>query len=123
MRQGPASGKIRAARANLRLAAQICATADLAGLQRALNLLETTAFEMRLAEAAVRSGLSNERGELRHEAALMKREVACLVRVVDGCAALYRGRSVRLGCTTLTYTPQGRAATAPLSAAAFEMQA
>jgi len=123
MRRGPASGHIRAARANLQLATQICGRADLARLQRALNLLETTASEMRLAEAAVRSGISNERGELRREAELMKREVACLVRVVDGCAALYRGRSIRLGCTALTYTPQGRAATAPLSVAAFEMQA
>jgi hypothetical protein len=123
MQQGPAFEHIRTARANIRLASQICGgAADLARLQRALQLLEASATEMRLAEAAVRSGATGKPAELRREITQMKREIACTVRVIDGCASLHRGLSVRLGCTALTYTPQGRAVAPSHSAAACEMQ-
>ena len=132
MPQGPASGHIRTARANIRLAAQMCGTADLNRLQQALELLQTTASEMQLAETGVRSGLVSDRGEVQREeiqreevqreTALLRREVACLMRVIDGCAALNRGLGMRLGCTALTYTPGGYAGSTPFSTSACEMQ-
>jgi hypothetical protein len=122
MRPKPALGHMRAARGNVRSAIQICGTADLTELRRALDLLTATASEMRLAEAAILTDKPGEPGELRREAALLKREVACLMRVIDGCAALYRGLSVRLGCAALTYSPQGRAIENSSAAAACEMQ-
>ena len=126
MQPKPASAHMRIARANIRRVTQSCRTADLTGLQRALELLQSTLSEMHLAEDAVCRAKLYERSELRREAALLKREVACLMRVIDGCAALHRGLSVRLGCTPLTYSPQsyspqGRSVAAP-AAAAYEMQ-
>lgn len=117
-----ALGHMRAARGNVRSAIRICGTADLTGLRRALDILTATASEIRLAEAAILNEKPGEPGELRREAALLKREVACLMRVIDGCASLHRGFSVRLGCTALTYSPQGRAIAASAKAAACEMQ-
>jgi hypothetical protein len=118
----PALGHMRAARRSVRSAIQICGTADLTELRRALDLLTATATEMRLAEAAILTDKPGEPGELRREAALLKREVACLMRVIDGCAALHRGLSIRLGCTALTYSPQGRTIENSSTAAACEMQ-
>ena len=132
MQPSLASGHIRTARATIRLATQICGAADLTALQRALNLLQTTVPEMRLAEAALRAANLNERVEVQREAALLKREVACLMRVIDGCAALYRGLGIRLGCSGLSYSPQSyscqsyscrpRSLAAPAGEAACEMQ-
>jgi len=122
MQRRPASDSVRMARANIRLATQICGAADLPRLQRALGLLETAAAEMRQAEAEVRSGMPEDPRGLRRETALLKREIAAMMRVIDGCAALRRGLFAWLGCQGLTYTPQGRAVAAPPSAAACEMQ-
>jgi hypothetical protein len=122
VRPKPALGHMRAARGNVRSAIQICGTADLTELQRTLDFLTVTASEMRLAETAILTEKPGEPGELRREAALLKREVACLMRVIDGCASLHRGLSVRLGCTALTYSPQGRSIETSSSAAACEMQ-
>src|SRR5580658_2262419 len=97
---------MRTARANIRRAIQICGTADLTRLQSALNLLQATVSEMHRAEAAVQSVKLNQRAELWREAALLKREVGCMMRVVDGCAALHRGLAVRLGCTGTADSPQ-----------------
>jgi hypothetical protein len=94
----------------------------MAGLERALKLLEATAADMRQAEAEVRSESPDDPTEMRREIALLKREIAGMMRVVDGCAALCRGLSIRLGCTTLAYTPQGRTVTAPAVSAACELQ-
>ena len=123
MRQRPVSERLRVARANIRLAAQICAVADLDRLQRAIDLLESTVTEMTLAEAQLRSAIPQERAELQQEAILLKREIAGMVRVIDGYAALYRGLAVRLGCAPLAYTPQGHTVAASPSAAACEVQA
>jgi hypothetical protein len=121
--QGP-SERIRSARANVRLATQICGTVDLPGLQHAIHLLEDAAAEMGHAESSIRQDMPDGRDTLRHEAALLKSEIARMVRVIDGCASLYRGLSVRLGCTALTYTSQGNAVESSTSAvAAREMQA
>jgi hypothetical protein len=120
--QRPASEHIRIARANVRLATQICGAADMTVLERAFNLLETAAAEMRQAEAEIRSGLPNDPAGLCREAALLKREVAVLMRAIDGCAALCRGLSLRLGCTALAYTPQGREVAAPPSCTARELR-
>jgi|SRR5271157_6357564 len=122
MQQRPASENIRIARANVRLATQICGTADMTALERAFNLLETAAVEMRQAETAIRSGLPNDPAGLCRETALFKREIAVLMRAIDGCAALCRGLSIRLGCTALAYTPQGRAVAAPPSCTARELR-
>lgn len=122
MQRRPASDCVGIARANIRLATQICGTADLARLQQALDLLEAAATQMRQAEAEARSRMPKDPAGLRLETALLKREIAGMMRVIDGCAALRRGLCVRLGCTALTYTPQGRAVAAPPSAAACEMQ-
>jgi len=119
--QGQASEHMRNARANIRMATRTCGGADLSRLRRILELLQATAGEMHLAEGALRSGTSNDPVELRREATMLKRETACLLRAIDGCAALHRGLSVRLGCSPLTYTPYGRSA-APVVAAACEMQ-
>ncbi len=116
MRRRP-SDCVRTARANVRLAAQICAGADLTALQRARNLLETTVVEMLQAEAEVRAMMPDDCAELRREIALLKREIAGVMRVVDGCAALCRGLSMRLGLTPLAYTPVG-SSVAPSSPAA-----
>jgi len=123
MQRRPASDCVRMARANIRLATQVCGAADMPRLQRALRLLETAAAEMRQAEAEVRSGILVDPRGLRRETALLKREIAAMMRVIDGCAALRRGLCAWLGCTGLTYTPQGRAVAAPPSSAACEMQA
>jgi hypothetical protein len=120
-RQG-VSDRVRMARAIVRQATRICGAADTACLQSAIDLLEAAAGAMRLAEAEAGPGILEDPTELRGETALLKREIAGMMRVIDGCAALRRGLSVRLGGTTLTYTPQGRAVAAPRSAAACEMQ-
>lgn len=126
MQRKQAGGHIRTARANIRLATQICGTADLTQLQRVLDILEATVSEMHLAEAAVSAGKLNEPDELQRETAFLRREVACLMRVIDGCAALHRGLGIRLGCTGLTYSPQAYSAqgrsVAAHAAAACEMQ-
>jgi hypothetical protein len=122
MQRRPASDCVRIARANIRLAAQICGAADMTRLQRALDFLEAAAAGMRRAEAEARSGMPEDPAGLRREIALLKREIAGMMRVIDGCAALHRGLCVRLGCTALTYTPQGRAVAALPSAVACEMQ-
>ncbi len=113
MQKRPAPECVRIARANVRLATQICGAADMASLERALNLLEATASAMRQAEAEVRSGSPNDPGGLRRETGLLKREIAGMLRVMDGCAAVCRSLSMRRGCTALEYTAQGRAALAP----------
>jgi len=122
MERRPASDCVRTARANIRLANQICEGADLARLQEAFTLLETTVAEMRQAETEVRTGMTDGSADLRRETKLLKREIAGAMRVVDGCAALCRGLSIRLGLTALTYTPQGRSVAATLSAAECELQ-
>jgi hypothetical protein len=121
MRRRP-SDRVRTARANVQLAAQICRGADLSGLQRALNLLETTVAEMREAEAEVHSGVPNDATELRRETELLKREIEGIMRVIDGCAAMCRGLSMRLGLTSLAYTPKGVSVAPSPSAAACELQ-
>src|ERR1017187_6953097 len=88
MQRRTASDRVRAARANIRLAAQTCGTADIASLQRSLNLLEIAALEMRRAETDVHSGMLKDTGELQRGIAKLKREIAGLMRVIDGCAAL-----------------------------------
>lgn len=113
---------VRIARANVRLAAQVCATAVLDDLQRAIDLLETSAVAMRQAEADLRARKPANPAELRRETSLLKREIASLLRVIDGCAALCRSLSLRLGCTGAAYTPQGREAAAPPSSAACGLQ-
>jgi hypothetical protein len=122
MQPRPASEHIRIARANVGLATQVCGAAYKTAVERAFNLLETAAAEMREAEAEVRSGLPIDSAELRRETALLKREIAVMMRVIDGCAALCRGLSMRLGCTALAYTPQGRPVAARPSSAACELQ-
>ena len=122
MSPATASEHIGAARAKLQLATQLCGAADLAVLQRILGLLEATRSDMHLAEDAVRSGAFLDRLELQREAAVLKRDIACMMRVVDGCAALHRGLSVQLGGTASAYTAQGRQIPAEHSTAACEMQ-
>jgi hypothetical protein len=122
MQRRTASDRVRAARANIRLAAQTCGTADIASLQRSLNLLEIAALEMRRAETDVHSGMLKDTGELQLEIAKLKREIAGLMRVIDGCAALCRGLSVRLGGTAVAYTPQGRPVASPPAGAACELR-
>ena len=122
MQPRPSSDCVRSARANIRLAAQTCGAADIARVQRALDLLESAAIEMRQAEAGVRSGTPMDPGEVRNETALLKGEIARMMRVIDGFAALLHGLSVRLGCTALAYTHQGRTVPAPSSAAVCELQ-
>lgn len=121
MRHRLASEHIVAARVNIRQATQICGAANAARLQRVLEFLKASAMEMRQAEAAVRAGLLSET-EVRRENALLQREIACMMRAMDGCAALQRSRAVRLGCAPLTYSPQGRLVTTSPSTTACEMQ-
>jgi len=121
MRRRP-SDRVRAARANLRLSAQLCGGADISDLHRAFNLLETSVAEMRQAGAEVRHGIPDDCAEFLREIALLKHEIAGTMRVVDGCAALYRGVSMRLGLTSLTYAPKGSSVAQVPSAAACELQ-
>ncbi|MGA2648591.1 MAG: hypothetical protein ABSF15_28240 [Candidatus Sulfotelmatobacter sp.] len=121
MRRRP-SDCVRAARASLRLSAQICGGADINELHRAFQLLETSVTEMRQADAEVRHGIPDDCAELRREIALLKREIAGTMRVADGCAALYRGASMRLGLTSLTYAPKGNSVAPPPSTGACELQ-
>jgi len=120
--QQQALGCVQNARANVRLATQVCGTADMASLERTLNLLETTDAVLRQAEAGVRSGSPHDPAGLRRETVLLKREIAGMLRVIDGCAAVCRSLSMRLGGTALEYTPQGRVVAAPPSSAACELQ-
>jgi len=122
MQQRPACEHIRMARANVRRATQMCGAANRKALERALQLLESAAGEMRQAEAGVRSGRPNDPAGVRRESALLKRETAVMMRAIDGCAAVCRGLSMRLGCTAPAYTPQGRPAAAPPSSAACELR-
>jgi len=103
---------VRIARVSVRRATRSCGGADMQGLERVLHLLEAAAGAMRQAEAGIRSGLLDEAFELRRQASLLKREIACMMRAVDGCAALCRGLSLRLGCAAPAYTPQGLPAAA-----------
>ena len=118
----PAAESVRIARASIRQASQLCRGADLDRLQRALDFLESAAAGMREAEAQVRSGPPADAAGICREAALLKRDVAGMIRAIDSCAALCRGISVRLGCAPLSYTPQGRAVPASPSVAACQMQ-
>jgi hypothetical protein len=122
MQGRPAAECIHFARANIRQASQVCRGADLSRLQLALNLLESAAVEMRKAEADVRSGHPGDRDALCRETAQLKREVSAIMRMIDGCAAVCRGLSVRLGCTPLSYTPEGRAVPASAPLAACQLQ-
>jgi hypothetical protein len=121
MERQAASDCVRTVRANVRQATRMCGAADTAGLRRAIGLLEAAAAEMRRAEADARRGMPGDAAELRRETALLKREIACMMRVIDGCAALGRGLSLRLSGAALGYTCQGRTILAT-SAAACEMQ-
>jgi hypothetical protein len=118
-----ASDCVRIARANISLVTRTFAAADMTYLRHALDLLETAVTEMRQAEAEVRAGMPRDPAKLRRETVLLKREIAGMMRVLDGCAALRRGLSVRLGCTAVAYTPQGREVVALPYAAASEMKA
>jgi hypothetical protein len=91
-------------------------------LEQTLRLLEAAAAAMRQAEMEVRAGMLSDPAGLRRETVLLKREIAVMLRVVDGCAALCRGYSMRLGSRALAYTPQGRAIAARPSASACELQ-
>ena len=102
---------IRLARRNIGLATRICGGTDTGDMQRIVHLLEAAVCAIRQAEAEARSGPVNNSGELRREVMLLKREVACMMRAIDGCSALYRGISVRLGRTTPSYAPPGVQAT------------
>ncbi|HUP04080.1 MAG TPA: hypothetical protein VMU19_08825 [Bryobacteraceae bacterium] len=108
------------ARVNVRMATEMCGGADLNGLERVRNLLESAALWMRQAELDLASGAPGSK-ELRRESASLKREVACLMRAVDGCTALYRGLSVRLSGAAPGYAPQGCATPAAGSAGACEL--
>jgi hypothetical protein len=111
-----------AARKNVSQAIHACGRADEAGLLRAIGFLETSVAYLRQAEAEIRASLPPDRAKLRCEALLLKRQVAIMMRVIDGGAALRRGLSVRLGSTAPGYTPQGRLAPRPAPAAVSEMQ-
>jgi len=121
MRRRP-SDCVRTARANLRLAAQTCGGADANGMQRAFNLLEATVAEMSHAEMEISGGTPVDCAELHREISLLKREIAVTMRVIDGCAALYRGLSMRLGLTSLEYTPTAGSVTPPPKSPACELQ-
>lgn len=122
MARRSASDCVRTARANVRLAAQTCGAADMDALRRSIDLLETGAAAMREAEAEVHAGMTDNPAELGAETSELKREIASLLRVVDGCAALCRGLSVRFGCTGSAYTPLGSAVAAPPRSTACELQ-
>jgi hypothetical protein len=123
MRPTRAFERVRAARAMVGQAAQLVASGRLDLLASALDQIEAAAGEMRLAEGAIRSGERDEFKEILREAALLKREIARMTRVADGCAALYRERSIHLGNAAVSYTPHGRSYAETPSAAACEMQA
>jgi len=102
------SDRVRNARACILAAAHACTAPDLVQLERALHLLESAAAEIRDAETAHRGATPADTAELKKQITLMKRELAALMRVIDGCAAICRGLSVRRGGTSLAYTAQGR---------------
>ena len=112
---------IRAARAKVRSATAICGTAEIRGLQDVINLLEVAAAEMVLAESAVRAGMLDQADILRQETVLLNVMIACMMTIVDGCAALHRGLAVRLGCASVSYLSRGAAAQQS-AVAAYEMQ-
>jgi len=122
MQRTPAADSVRIARENISLAIQACGVADTAHLRRAISFLETAVTDVRRAEAEVLSATPPDPAKLRRETILLKRQVAIMMRVIDGCAALRRGLSVRLGCTAPAYTSQGRPAGAPPPVSACEMQ-
>jgi hypothetical protein len=122
MRQPAAVDCVRIARENISLAIQACGVADTAHLLRAAGFLEVAVAHVRQAEERVCSAIPSDSTTLRRETILLKRRIAIMMRVIDSCAALRRGLSVRLGCTASAYTPQGRPAAAPPPAAACEMQ-
>ncbi|SPE23318.1 hypothetical protein SBA3_1010033 [Candidatus Sulfopaludibacter sp. SbA3] len=113
---------IRGARANIHLAAQICAAADFASLRQSIDLLEAAADAVRQAEDEVRAGVPRDPAEIRRQILLLKQEIASLMRVIDGCASVCRGLSLRLSGNAIAYTPQGRESALVPSAAACEVQ-
>lgn len=113
---------IRIARANLRQAIEACGAADVNGLPRMLAFLETAAAEVTRAESAMRSGLRETPADMRRQAAGLKQDIACMFRVIDGCAALHRGRTLRLDGTPLSYTRYGRPVAAPPARVDCEVQ-
>jgi hypothetical protein len=113
---------VRTARESISLAIRACGAADPAHLHRAIGFLETAFINVHHAEAEIRASVPLDSAKLRREAMLLKRQVAIMMRVIDGCAALRRGLSARLGDTAPAYTPQGRPVAGPPPAAACEMQ-
>jgi hypothetical protein len=122
MPRQPASDYVRVARTNISLAVKACGVADEAHIRRALAFLETAVAEIRHAEAGVRSAAFGDPAKLRRETLLLKRDIAIMLRVIDGCASLRRGLALRLGCSAPAYTPQGHSAAPPLPPSACEMQ-
>ena len=122
MVQGMACLHVRNALETVRQAIQIFGSSDLPGLERAIGLLEAAADQMHQAEAAVRSADGNHAAELRRETVELKSQVACAMRVIDGCAALHRGLAIRLRGANLSYTAQGYAVAASHSRSACETQ-
>jgi hypothetical protein len=122
MQRAAAIECVRIARESVSLAVRACAAADTAHLHRAIVFLETAVLSVRQAEEAIRASVPLDSAKLRGETILLKRQTAIMMRVIDGCASLRRGLSVRLGAAGSAYTPQGRAAGEPPPAAACEMQ-
>ena len=122
MSRRTASDCVHSARANVHLATKACGAAEMSQLQRGLQLLETAAADILEAAAGIRSSMPKDPAALRLEITLMKREIAGMMRVIDGCAAVCRGLSVQLGCTALSYTPQGHAVATPSTTTACGLQ-
>jgi hypothetical protein len=122
MKRTAAIDCVRTARESISLAIRACGAADTAHLNRAVGLLEAAVINVRQAEAEIRASVPLDPAKLRRETNLLKRQTAIMMRVIDGCAALRRGLSARLGDPDPAYTPQGRPVVTPPSAAAFEMQ-
>jgi hypothetical protein len=112
---------VRTARESISLAIRACAAVDAAHLHRATGFLEAAVMNVRLAEAEIRAIPPLDSAKLRRETILLKRQIGIMMRVIDGCAALRRGLSARLGDPAPAYTPQGHPVGAPPGAAAIEL--
>jgi hypothetical protein len=101
---------LQRARATIRRAMAEWDATNLARVEDSREMLVTAATDMRVFEAAVRSGAVLPTEELRSSLMAACRDIAQTTRVVDACVAFHRGLAASSGASPLGYNAEGQVA-------------
>ena len=88
---------------------------DLTRIADAQGLLENAVDHLRNAARELERNPHESPRELRELAAVLRRDVSRVARVVDACTAFQNGLAVRIGAAGVAYQPSGAAAPPPVS--------